>query len=263
MILKERIHNLLSGEAKSYRLTVKDEVTSTNTVLKEAAKSGLGENSILIANRQTAGRGRLGRSFFSPENTGIYMSILFFKDIPVTDAVFITTSAAVAAAKAIEKICKKKAEIKWVNDIYIDGKKVCGILTEAQTNVKTGKLYFAVLGIGVNVFMPENEFPAEIREIASSVMECGSDENIMNLLAAEILNNVCEYISDIKSREYIEEYKRRSMLTGREVYVIKGDTKTAAKAIEIDNEARLIVEYDNGEKEALSFGEVSVKRVVG
>ena len=109
--------------------------------------------------------------------------------------------------------------------------------------------------------MPENEFPAEIREIASSVMDCGSDENIMNLLAAEILNNVCEYISDIKSREYIEEYKSRSMLTGREVYVIKGDIKTSAKAIGIDDEARLMVEYESGERETLSFGEVSVKKV--
>ena len=260
MLSEEKILSLLDDNSEKYNLVIKEEVSSTNTILKELAKKGARENTVLIANHQTEGRGRLGRSFFSPSDTGIYMSILFFEDIMASDAVFITTSAAVAVARAIEKISGKQAGIKWVNDIFIDDKKVCGILTEAQTNPKSSKLDFVVLGIGVNVHMPKENFPAEIKEIASFVTDEKSEDDLRNILIAEILNNVWECISDIKNKDYLKEYRQRSVILGKEIYVLKNGEKIKAVAIGIDDEAGLVVEYDDKTTQTLSFGEVSVTK---
>ena len=128
-----------------------EELDSTNSYLKEMAAKGAQEGTIIIANRQSAGRGRLGRSFFSPEEKGIYMSILLRPDISLERAVLITSMAAVAVAEAIEQVSGIQTKIKWVNDIFLNKKKVCGILTEAGIDAETGTLEYAVLGIGVNV----------------------------------------------------------------------------------------------------------------
>ncbi len=113
----------------------------------------------------------MGKKFYSPSNTGLYISILVRPDIPADQALFLTTSAAVATAKAIEDVSNKKADIKWVNDIYIEGKKVCGILTEAAFNIETSKLDYAIVGIGINVCPPEGGFPEDISEIATAIFE--------------------------------------------------------------------------------------------
>ena len=131
-------------------------VTSTNDIVKELAKDGNDEGYVLIADSQTQGKGRLSRSFYSPDNSGIYMSILLRPKLQAKDFPLITTCCAVAVAKAIEKVCKIDAKIKWVNDIYISGKKVCGILVESGISNDSS---FAVVGIGVNVSVPKDNFP--------------------------------------------------------------------------------------------------------
>lgn len=241
-------------------LHVYKSVSSTNTVLKEIAESGAAHGTVLISEEQTAGRGRMGKKFYSPIGTGIYLSILLRPDIPAGEALFLTTSAAVATAKAIEDISNKKAGIKWVNDIYIDNKKVCGILTEASFNMESGKLDYAIVGIGINICNPENGFPSDIENIATTVFDKHSESiNKRSILIAHLLNYLLDYYTDFQSKSYVDEYIRRSILLGKEISVIDGNNSHDAIALEIDNDCRLKVRFSNGIEKWLNSGEVSIK----
>ena len=154
--------------AKGLKLLVYPSISSTNTVLKSLAEEGAEEGLCLIAGEQTAGRGRRGRSFFSPPNSGIYMSVLLRPALQAVDATSITACAAVAVAEAIESLAPVNAEIKWVNDIYVEGKKVCGILTEASLDCENGQVNYLIVGIGINTRVPDSDFPEELKSIAGS-----------------------------------------------------------------------------------------------
>ena len=144
-------------------------ISSTNTVLKALAADGAGANLALVAEHQTAGRGRMGRSFCSPSGTGLYFSLLLRPKVPAAEAMSITACAAVAVSRTIEELTGRSTRIKWVNDILIGQKKVCGILTEAGIDAETGMLRYAVIGVGINVREPEGGFPPEIAGIAGAV----------------------------------------------------------------------------------------------
>lgn len=235
-------------------------VTSTNTVLKEMAENGAKEGTVIIANKQTLGRGRLGKNFYSPAGTGIYLSVLLRPDIPAEKALFLTTSAAVATARAIEDVCDKKADIKWVNDIYISDKKVCGILTEANFNIETGKLDYAIVGIGINICFPKEGFPDEINNIATAVFDTLSDSvNKRSILIAHLLNYFMDYYTNFNKKDYVKEYIDRSMLLGRNISIIKAGESIPAKAIDIDSNCRLKVEFEDGTAKWLNSGEVSIR----
>ena len=137
-----RIRQLLKKSAADADITIKDTVTSTNTLLRISAENGAPSKTVLIANEQTEGRGRHGKSFYSPADTGIYMSVLLRPDFKADKAFFITAGAAVSVVRAIEKVCGIKAGIKWINDIMLNGKKICGILTEAVTDFESGSLQY-------------------------------------------------------------------------------------------------------------------------
>lgn len=235
-------------------------VTSTNIVLKEKAEQGARHGTVLIAEEQTLGKGRMGKNFYSPYGTGIYLSILLRPDIPAQEALFLTTSAAVATAKAIEDVSEKKADIKWVNDIYIENKKVCGILTEAAFNIETGKLDYAIVGIGINVCYPKEGFPPEIDKIATAVFDKDSDSiNKRSLLIANLLNYFMDYYNNFNEKKYVSEYIDRSMLIGKEITIIDGQNSRDAIAVKIDNQCRLKVKFDDGTEKWLNSGEVSIK----
>lgn len=258
----QSIEPYLEGKSQNLRLSIQKSVTSTNTLLKELASRGEAEGKVLIAETQTMGRGRLGRAFYSPEKTGIYMSILLRPKLTIEDSLYITTSAAVAVAKAIEKVADCEAKIKWVNDIYCNGRKVCGILTEAGIDFESGGLEYAVLGIGINVSSPEEGFPEELKNIATSIFEEKMySSNVRSRLVAEILNNFWEYYENISQKTFLEEYRNRSFLLGKEIEIISGDKIQYAQALEIDNNARLVVKLSDGELKTLSSGEVSVKPI--
>ena len=155
-------------------LQVQTEVTSTNTLLKAQAEQGAPEGTVLIAESQTAGKGRLGRHFTSPPGTGIYFSLLLRPHCTAEKSLFITTTAAVAVCEAIEQVTGLNPQIKWVNDIYLNEKKVCGILTEASVDFENGGLNWAVLGIGINIAVPKEGFPEEIRSIAGAPWRCAA-----------------------------------------------------------------------------------------
>lgn len=243
---------------KIVTLDIRKTVTSTNTVLKEIAINGGKQGHVLISEQQTSGKGRLGRSFYSPNNTGIYMSVLLRPKLTIEDSLLITTSTAVAVSRAIEKLCNKKAKIKWVNDIFVDGRKVCGILTESSLDTESGRLEYAVVGIGVNISTPKDGFPDEIKNTAGGFLD-NVKGNVRYRLIAEILNELAEQIENLSSKYYLNEYKKRSFLIGRQITVIKPSEKRTAKAIDIDDKARLVVEYEDNTIEHLTSGEVSIR----
>ncbi len=257
IISEESISPFLTGEAANMNITVLKTVDSTNNYAKKLAQNGSPQGTVVIAEEQTAGKGRLGRCFYSPDSGGIYMSVILRPKLPLDKSLLITTSTAVAVSRAIDAVAGVKTEIKWVNDIFLLGKKLCGILCEASMDMETRSLEYAVCGIGINV--SQSEFPDNLSDIATSVFLSGKKVS-RSALIAQILNNISMLYNSIDSGDFLNEYKSRSFILGKDIYVIKGDSKTEAKAIDIDDNAMLIVEYKDGKKETLNSGEVSIRK---
>ena len=251
------IRAALGEQADIFTLEMYDVITSTNTVMKERAES-LPEWTVIISSCQTAGRGRIGRSFYSPSDSGIYLSVLLRPALPASESTRITTAAAVAACRAIESCTTASPRIKWVNDVFVNGKKVCGILTEGSLNMETGGLDWAVMGIGLDVYEPDGGYPEEIREVVGSIAQ-QREKNLRNTLAASFLKQFYSICSRLEEADFAEEYKNRSFLIGEDILVLKGDAVLPARAVDIDRECRLLVQYEDGSREALSTGEVSVR----
>lgn len=226
------------------RLRYVEETGSTNADLLEDGSAASG--SVLIAGRQSAGRGRMRRAFASPEG-GLYMSVLF-RDISAADALQFTPRAAVAVSLAIERSSGRRAYIKWVNDVLLDGLKVCGILAEAVTR----RGLDMVLGIGVNVAEPGGGFPEALRGVAGAVFE-DPIEFAREKLAAGILNALFDESLDVYT-----EYVRRSAVLGRDITVRRAGAAYEARVLEIDRDYRLIIER-GGQRETLDSGEVSIR----
>ena len=246
-------------------------VTSTNTVLKEKAAQKAPEGYVLAAAMQTAGKGRVGRSFFSPADTGLYLSLILRPErFDALRAQRFTTIAAVAACEAIGEVTGVTAGIKWVNDIYVNGKKASGILTEASIGLEDGFLEYAVVGIGFNMYTPKDGFPEEIRGIAGAVTEDRIPDG-RNRLAAAFLDRFMKYYEAEKHPDdggvsetdsfgsYVAKYREKSIVIGRDVLVLQASGPEKAHAVSIDDECRLIVRYEDGRLETLSSGEISIR----
>lgn len=255
------VEKYLSPLCKDLEFDLLPVVDSTNTRVYEQAVAGAKEGYTVIAANQTKGRGRRGRSFYSPADTGVYMSILLRpKQYSPNQALELTTMAAVAACEAIETVSGKEPQIKWVNDIYLSGRKVSGILTEASFELENGFLEYAILGIGMNVFEPKEGFPEEIKEIAGAVFDAPRQDG-KNHLVAEFLNHFMEYYKGASKEEYVQAYRRRSFLIGKEIRVLCGKESRNAIALDVDEACHLIVRYEDGTREALSSGEVQVREL--
>lgn len=239
--------------------TVLSETDSTNRVLREMAEAGAPEGTLVLAETQTAGRGRLGRRFVSPPGSGIYMSLLLRPALPAADALLITTAAAVAAATAIERATGKETRIKWVNDVYQNGKKVCGILTEGAVCTDRAAFRYAILGVGINVYPPQGGFPAEIREIAGTLFEKAPPADPRPAIVTDFLTAFAAEYPDLTAKRYYAEYARRSMLDGQTVTVHRGETAREATVLGVDTDFCLRVRFADGREAALDSGEVSVK----
>ena len=240
------------------KVIVLDDIDSTNNYLKKLAEDGEKENTVVIAKHQSGGKGRMGRSFFSPKS-GLYMSILLRPNFSAEKSLFITTATAVAVSDAIDSLSDKNSSIKWVNDVFIDSKKVCGILTEASIDFETGGLSYAVVGLGVNLYHPADGFPEDIKNIAGTVFDSEISGDEKAKFAAEIINGFFNIYNNFENSDFMKRYKSKSFILGKKINVIKGDKKIPATAIDIDDEARLLVEYETGERESLFSGEVSIK----
>ena len=259
LTVDEVMHNV----TRNCSLEIFDTVTSTNDLLKEkmAAPGPHEEPLVCIANRQTGGRGRLGRKFESPAGTGLYISFGLKPTFDIDKALFVTMASAVATCRAIEKICPIKAEIKWVNDIFVNEKKVCGILTEGVTNFENGKIDSLVIGIGINCF--PGSFPPEIADKAGTLAQDPSEFR-RSMLAAEVINEVLALIDVIETREFFKEYRKRCFILGRPIRIHPNynDIGIPAAALDIADDGGLIVEYtdgiDKGKRETLHTGEISI-----
>ena len=170
----------------------------------------------------------------------------------------IAAAAAAAMCQAIEAVTGQQPGIKWVNDIFLHGKKVCGILTEAAVGLETGTLNYMVLGAGVNLYPPVKGFPEEIRPIAGSVLERSCPE-AKNRLVGEFLNRFWDFYTHPECRTYLEDYRARSLAIGRNVTVLSNGQAVSAYAYGIDDDFRLLVRYDSGKTEALSYGEIRIQ----
>lgn len=250
----------LLKENQYLHVEVEKQIDSTNTRLKQMVTEGEHRDMVLLAEEQTQGRGRFGRAFFSPYGTGLYMSFLLHPQLQYREGELLTISAAVAVAKAIEKISGEEAQIKWVNDIWMRGRKIAGILTEASTSLESGQLEYAIIGIGINVTEPAQGFPEELKDIAHSVFpKAIKKENLRNQLAGEIINQFMSYYRKIREREFLEEYKKRSFVVGKDISVLRMGQQRNAKALEVDDQCHLKVQYEDGTIEYLSSGEVSIR----
>lgn len=231
-----------------------NETQSTNDDLKKLAAAGTSEVYVLVAEKQTKGKGSKGRSFFSPDGTGCYMSFLLRPALKPQECTLLTSIAAVATAEAIEKTTGKTADIKWVNDIYMGGKKVAGILTEGAFRNKN-EIDYAVVGIGINLSVPEGGFPEEIKNVAGAL---GSEE-IKNELIAEIINRFMFYYRSLPDKGYVSQYRKRLFFIGKEITVTQADSSFKATATDIDDMCRLIVTTSDSETVILSAGEISIR----
>lgn len=241
-------------------LRVYKSISSTNTVLKQLAESGEAEGTVLLAEEQTAGRGRMSRSFFSPPRSGLYMSLLLRPHLSAQLSTRITACAAVAVAEAIEELTGCRAEIKWVNDVLVDGKKVCGILTEGSIDCESGLMHYAIVGIGINIRPPEGDFPAELRQIAGALPTAPDGEDLRCRLAAAVLDRLMDLYEQLPEGDCCEAYKSRSCLIGREINILPLEGEPVpATAIDVEPDFSLRVRLADGTETCLSSGEVSVR----
>ena len=250
------IRRWLTGPGAVRELEIHGLLDSTNNRAKSLAAAGAVHGTAVIADSQSGGKGRLGRSFFSPEHSGVYMTVILRPDCTPDKAGLLTSLAAVAAARAVEKVSGVDVKIKWVNDLYLNEKKICGILTEGGLGLEAGRLEYAAVGIGINV--NRMEFPPELREIATSVGNESGASPDRNRLIAEILNELDALYGDLETGAFLEESRRRSNVIGREVTVIEGEKRYPAKAVDIDGQGRLVIETEEG-RTCLNYGEVSLK----
>ena len=262
MINSIKIKERLSKKLNNLEILTFDSVTSTNDVAKEYAKNNPAKEVIIISSNQTSGRGTKGRTFFSPDGTGIYMSAILRPAIDISKASLITPYAALCVANAIKDVSDRTVQIKWVNDVYIDGKKTAGILCESSLSVESSTIDYIIVGIGINVFEPECGFPIELKDIATSIFKsstCDSKIKVIEDLCVSIINQLYEYTTNIDDKFFISEYKKMLCMINKDITVFTPQSSYIAQAIDIDENARLIVKTPEGETKILDSGEISIR----
>ena len=259
----EAIRSLLDG--CSWTVEVFDEVTSTNTLLKELGRQGAPAGTVIVADRQTGGRGRLGRSFLSPGGVGVYLSALIRPNCAPTELMHLTCAVAVAMCDAVDNAFGFRPGIKWTNDLVVGRKKLGGILTELGLDPKTGRVSYAVLGIGINCGQTEEDFDESIRSMATSVQMVTGRTPDRNRLAAEMIRALeAMDRSLLCSRDaMLDRYRADCITLGKAVSIVRGDEIRRATALDIDADGGLIVRYDSGEESTVTSGEVSVRGLYG
>ena len=252
-------------DACPWRVYLFGEVDSTNTMMKKMARLGTPAGTVVVADRQSGGRGRLGRTFLSPGGVGVYLSALIRPDCAPGSLMHLTCAVAVAMCDAVEAAFGFRPSIKWTNDLVVGKRKLGGILTELGLDPKTGRVDHAVLGIGINCGQTETDFDQSIRSIATSVrMVTGRDAD-RNLLIAEMVKALHNMDRELLSSpgNLLERYRRDCMTLGQYVSIVRGDEIRHGLALDIDAEGGLVVRFDSGETGTITSGEVSVRGLYG
>ncbi len=258
---------LTAEETAQYRVSgapvvVEKVLVSTNLTAKELAAKGAESGTVVIAHAQTGGRGRRGRSFSSPPGTGLYLSVILRSGLSMQAAAQVTSASAVAVCRVFSRLYGKELSIKWVNDLYTpQGKKCCGILTEAAADMESGGVDYLVVGIGCNLYEPEGGFPEELRDVAGAVFERG-EPVCRARLAAAIADEVLALCQSLPDVSFMQEYRARNLVPGRDIWILQNGERRPAHAVSITDEGHLTVQTEQGIEE-ISFGEVSVRFETG
>ncbi len=240
-------------------------VDSTNNYLKVLANDGAADGTVAVANEQTGGRGRLGRSFQSPKDKGIYLSAILRPPVMPVQAVNMTAFVAVAVCDAIEAACGVRPGIKWTNDIVLGNQKLCGILTEMGIEGEGVRLQYVIPGIGINVNHTEEDFAPDVREVATSLALSLGHPVSRGRLAAELINALDRMYACWRTdkTEYWEKYRRDCLTLGKEVRLLRGGGEEQAFAEDVDEDFGLVVRHPDGRRETVVSGEVSVRGLFG
>lgn len=238
-----------------------DSVDSTNTYAKTLAQSGAPHGTCVLAGTQSGGRGRMGRQFSSPEGMGVYLSVILRPNCKAEDLMHLTCCVGVAMCDAVEQAADIRPQIKWINDLVVNQRKLGGILTELSVN-SAGFVDFAVIGIGINCTQQLSDFPEELQTIATSLSIAAGTQIAPVQLAKEMLLSLSQM--DITQKASIlQKYKADCLTLGQQVVILRGDEKRYGKAIDLDTDGGLIVEFSDGHRETVSSGEVSVRGMYG
>lgn len=248
------------------RLDCFDEIGSTNTYIKQAAQEGAPDGTVAVANCQTAGRGRMNRSFQSPKGKGIYMTVLLRPVLPPERLMCVTALTGVAICRAVEQVCGLRPGLKWPNDLVHDRRKLCGILTEMSIEAESGRVQSLAVGIGVNVLQGREDFSPDVAEMAASVAETSGRPVSRPELAAAMIREMDRMYADLKSGQletYLAEFRRDCVNLGRPVQLASGGAVRRAEAVDVDELFGLVVRYEDGSLETIRSGEVSVRGLYG
>lgn len=260
--MKEQISRFLPAECPwGDTLHWFREVASTNTLAKEMASQGAPHGTVLIAGSQTGGRGRMGRSFASAGGKGIYMSVILRPMCAAEELMHLTCAVAVSICDAVEEICGVRPSVKWINDLVLGKKKLGGILTELS--IHQGAVQYAVVGVGLNCTQKSEDFPEEIRDIALSLQSYTGNAVDIPKLTAAMINSLWEMDKHLLSRDFMAAYKKDCITLGKEISVVKADKRSYGKAVDLDAQGGLLVQYPDGTKETVQSGEVSVRGMYG
>jgi len=247
------------------RLHCFDCLESTNTLAKKMAAEGAPEGTALIAQRQTGGRGRMGRSFYSPAGMGIYMSMILRPGCLPGQLMHLTCAVGVAMCDAVEKTAGFRPGIKWINDLVFEKRKIGGILTELSVNGKNGLVDYAVIGVGINCCQAESDFLPELQKIATSLAMASNKAIDPDAVAGEMLYELYRMnrllLSDKK--DIMKQYRNDCVTLGQQVAVHRQDSVTYGYALDIDDEGALSIEHPDGTYENVNSGEVSVRGMYG
>ncbi len=240
-------------------------IDSTNTYAKELAAKGAPHGTVLIANQQTAGRGRLGRSFHSPPGKGIYLSVILRPDCTAQQLMHLTCAVAVAACNAIEQETSFRPGIKWINDLVADRKKLGGVLTELTIDPGTQCVQYAIIGIGINCTHTKADFPAEIRDMATSLLLTTGNAPDPAALSAALVHALWEMDRSLMTdaANLMAQYRENCITLDQPIVVLSGDTRRYGKALDVSDDGSLYVEYVDGSTQWVCSGEVSIRGMYG
>ena len=264
--MKEQIRSYIQAECPwrdtLHWLSVTD---STNLRARELAKGGAPEGTVVIAGGQTGGRGRLGRSFSSPQGQGVYLSVVLRPHCQPENLMHLTCAVGVAMCRAVERVSGIKSGLKWINDIVYDGWKLGGILTELSVDPVTGLVDHAIVGVGINCLQQQADFPEQIRDFAGSLAMASGALVIPEKLAAAMVEELWMLSSQLLSHKarWMAEYEDKCITLGQQIRLVRGDVIRYGQAVGLDGDGGLIVTFSDGHRETVNAGEVSVRGMYG
>ncbi len=265
LLTADGIAALLKGPAAALRVEVAEELSSTNEALRARAVAGEAAGLVLVARRQTAGRGRRGQAFYSPADTGLYLSVLLRPALQGADAVLLTLAAATAAADAVAEVTGREAAIKWVNDLLLNGKKICGILTDAALSLEDGGLEYAICGVGINLAPPPSGFPPPLQAVAGALWPTAGAVPVgaRCRLAAAFLNRLMLYCQSLPAPAFLPAYRRRLAWVGQPVQLTSGIGRTEGILLDVDERGCLLLRGANGALLTLPGGAAQLRPLAG